>query len=205
MSQSDFSRRFVTTPDVLAAYDEVVTAISGLLAVVTPDCLGKPTPCAQWTVNDLLCHLAFINERYTAVAEQAPDPPFNHSFFLDPVVAFAEWASKARGAWHSPGFLTTVIPTPIGQRSGDVVVQHVVNELTTHRWDLAKALDRDADLLPELAEQVLASWQFVFHDLGDPRRSPATIGTSTQVPAWASANDRLAAFLGRDVAWRQPD
>ncbi len=197
MSQTDFAERFVTT-DVLDAHDKVITSLTGLIGRVDDAMMDAPTPCAQWSVRDILCHLAFINERYTAVALRSDDPPFSSSFFLDPVVAFAEWSSKARAAFHAENFLTTVIPTPIGEQPGKVVVQHVVNELVAHCWDLARAMGVDTVILPDIAEQVLKSWTVAYAELGNPPRSPATMDAPWPVPEDAGPNARLAAFLGRN-------
>ena len=197
MSQSDFATRFVTT-DVLDAHDKVITSLTGLIGRVDDNTMDAPTPCARWTVRDLLCHLAFINERYTAVASRSDDPPFSSSFFLDPVVAFAEWSSKARTAFHAEKFLTTVIPTPIGEHPGEVVVQHVINELMAHSWDLATALGVDQVILPDIAEQALKSWTVAYAELGNPPRSSATMDLPWPVAEDASPNAKLAAFLGRN-------
>ena len=199
MSHAEFARRAVTLPDVLSGYDRVVATVTGLFKYATQERFDDPTPCPEWDVRTLLCHLAFVNERYAAVAESDPNPPFHQSFYLDPILAFADWSARARAAFAVPGFGDTIVATPIGDQLGVLVVQHVVNELTAHSWDLARALHRPTDFLAGPAEQVLDSWREVYRQLGDPPRSAATIDVVKPVPDGASALDRLAGFLGRDV------
>ena len=69
-----------------------------------------------------------------------------------------------------------------------------------HGWDLARALGRSTDLDPELAD--------LLRERMAPRVPEAFRGTGpdalyrppADVPADATAADRLAAALGRDVA-----
>lgn len=198
MTQSDFVDRFVTVSDLLGAYDRVV-AVDVNLFTAAGGKYDQPTPCRQWNVAQLLCHLAFINERYAVVAERETTPPFEQRTYPDSSAAFAKWSGRARVAFHRPGFRTEVMPTPIGEQPGAVVIQHVINELVAHSWDLARALGESTDLLPDLAEAALRSWQAVYVELGDPPRTPSIIDTVKPHPGTASAADRLAAWLGREV------
>jgi uncharacterized protein (TIGR03086 family) len=66
----------------------------------------------------------------------------------------------------------------------------------THAWDLAKATGQSTDLDPEMAEGVLAAVkQFVGPDM----RKPGFFDVEKPAPATATAADRVAAYLGRDV------
>lgn len=186
---------YLTLDDPLAAYDTITAEVGALAGTVTPQRMGDPTPCDDWTVRRLLCHLAFINDRYATLAEGAPIPE-DEPDYADPVAAFGGHAARARTAFARPGYLTEVAPTPIGPQPGAVTVQHVVNELTTHCWDLARALGASTDLAPDLARRVLASWRS-FLD-GMPRDG-SPFGPERPAPAGATEVDRLAAYLGRDA------
>jgi uncharacterized protein (TIGR03086 family) len=198
MSKPNFATRFVTTCDVLSGYDQVVAYVERLIGQAS-ERYTAPTPCAQWTVRDLVCHLAFVNHRYAEVAEESEHPPFSQRSYPDPAAAFGEWAQRARVAFRQPGFLDKVITTPIGAQPGAVVVQHVLNELLVHGWDLAKALGQPTDFLPDLARQSLTSWREVYTEMGEPPRSPATIDTPRAVTGSATSLDQLAAYMGRDI------
>ncbi|WP_186316123.1 TIGR03086 family metal-binding protein [Catellatospora sichuanensis] len=186
---------YLTLDDPPAAYDTITAEVGALAGTVPPQRMDDPTPCADWTVRRLLRHLAFIHDRYATLAEGAP-PPDEEPDYPDPVAAFGEHAARARVAFRRPGYLTEVAPTPIGPQPGAVTVQHVVNELTVHGWDLARALGASTDLSPELARRALASWRSFLDDMprtGDP------FGPERPAPAGATEADRLAAYLGRDA------
>ncbi|HZE38454.1 MAG TPA: TIGR03086 family metal-binding protein [Stackebrandtia sp.] len=188
----------MTVPDLLRAFDRVIAVDVGLFRAADGK-HGRPTPCREWNVRQLLCHLVFINERYAIVAEREATPPFEQPTYPDVGAAFATWSARAREAFRQPGFLGEVMPTPIGEQSGSVVVQHVLNELVAHSWDLARGLGEPTDLVPDLAEAALRSWKVAFAEFGEPPRTPSVIDTVKPVPANASAADRLAAWLGREV------
>jgi uncharacterized protein (TIGR03086 family) len=77
------------------------------------------------------------------------------------------------------------------------MVQHVINELLVHGWDLAKATGQPTAPATDLAEEAL----LVVHAwFGNPRQTPETWFAPQQpAPPGASAADRLAAYLGRVV------
>ncbi|GAA4919349.1 uncharacterized protein (TIGR03086 family) [Stackebrandtia albiflava] len=185
--------------DPLPAFDSVVSYVTATIGRIGDDQWDDPTPCEEWDVRYLVGHLAFVNERYHAVAAGDENPPERQLDYSDPASAFTTWASAARAEFVKPDFLTEVIPTPIGEQPGAVVVQHVVNELTVHAWDLTRALGADTDFLPELAAEVEASWRAVYALLGNPPRSGDTVAEVAEVPRGASAADRMAAFMGRRV------
>ncbi|GAA1380521.1 TIGR03086 family metal-binding protein [Catellatospora chokoriensis] len=186
---------YLTLDDPLAAYDTITAEVGALAGTVTARRMDDPTPCAGWTVRRLLCHLAFVGDRYATLAEGAP-PPEDEPDYPDPVAAFGEHAARARAAFGRPGYLTEVAPTPIGPQPGAVTVQHVVNELTVHGWDLARALGVSTDLSPELAARVLTSWRSFLEGLP---RDGGPFGPERAAPAGATEADRLAAYLGRDA------
>ena len=88
------------------------------------------------------------------------------------------------------------IVLPFGEMPGGAVAGIFTTDNFTHAWDLAKATGQSTDLDPEFAEGVLAaSRSFVTADF----RKPGLFDAEKPAPAGASAADRLAAFLGRDV------
>lgn len=186
---------YLTLPDPLAAYDTITAEVGALAGTVTAERMDDPTPCAGWTVRRLLRHLAFIGDRYATLAEGAP-PPEDEPDYPDPVAAFGAHAARARAAFARPGYLTEVAPTPIGPQPGAVTVQHVVNELTTHGWDLARALGVSTDVAPQLAPRALASWRSF---LDGATRDGGPFGPERPAPSGATEADRLAAYLGRDA------
>src|SRR5262249_10844077 len=98
-------------------------------------------------------------------------------------------------AFSRPGMLEQPYESPWGEVPGAVMVQHVINELLAHGWDLARATGQGTDLAPEAARSaldVLRAWHG--HARPGGRYAPPQ-----PAPADANPADRLAAYLGRTV------
>ncbi|NUT37864.1 MAG: TIGR03086 family protein [Hamadaea sp.] len=195
---SDFAERYVTVDDPLRAYDDVVEAVRLLVEQTPADRFGATTPCSDWSVRMILDHLVETLDSYGALARGVPPAEGVLASYEDPVGTFPAMAASTRAAFAVPGFLATVAPTPIGELPGKAVVQHVINELVVHGWDLARGSGRGGDVTPAYADAVLRSWQAFFADF--PREELAfNFGPAN--PAWESAvgTDRVAAYLGRPL------
>jgi uncharacterized protein (TIGR03086 family) len=198
---SDFARQYVTIDDPIAAFDKVVDVVAGLLASADradsqPDAAMIPL---DWSFETLRYHFVETLEEYTAVAggrperaEGSPSPEHRPQSAAD----FLAAAARARQAFSRPDVITGVLHTQIGPQPGGVVLQHVLNELISHAWDLARAVDRPVTLPSALVEQCRASWQAFFVEFGRPS---VNFEPEQPVPADASEMDRLAAYLGRAV------
>jgi uncharacterized protein (TIGR03086 family) len=158
--------------------------MDALLRSVRPDDHGRPTPCADWTVSDLVDHVVQAPMRSALLVrgEQvdwaAPTPHAD-----DPVAAYRENAQALRAA---------LAERPDAQPGAD---WHCA-EIAVHTWDLATALGRStADLDPEVAE---CGREFMLASLTDDNRSPA-FGPELPAPEGADAYTRIAAFAGRRV------
>jgi uncharacterized protein (TIGR03086 family) len=193
----DFVVRYVTLSDPLAAYDAVVAAVGELVAKTSIDQYAAPTPCDDWTVHKIVDHLVETMDVYGDLARGIMPQEGEERRYDDPAAAYATIAAKTRAAFASPGYLDAVADTPIGPQPGRVVVQHVVNELVTHGWDLARGTGQDCDLVPPIAEAVLASWRAFLG--GVDRAEMINFEAERTAPAGATAADRVAAYLGRSV------
>ncbi|MGE5827046.1 MAG: TIGR03086 family metal-binding protein [Micromonosporaceae bacterium] len=194
---TDFTDRYATLTDPLAAYDTVVEAVGRLVAAVSPDQLDDRTPCSSWSVRELANHLVETLNRYGALAARGVTPG-EQRVYDDPVTAFPAVAATTRAAFAAPGYLDTVAPTPIGPQPGRSVVQHVVSELTVHGWDLAGATGQAVDIPTDIVEAVLRAWQALFADW-DRAQMSGNFAPEQPAPANGTALDRLAAYLGRSV------
>jgi uncharacterized protein (TIGR03086 family) len=189
----------VITPErVLDSLDRVHDAIGGLVASTDPARLGDATPCKDWNVRTLINHLAHVDVQYAAMANGEPFPDPNTDHLGDDHAAGYKRAAKiAHDAFHRTGMIEQTYATPWGDVPGAVIVQHVVNELIAHGWDLARATGRPTDLVPDLAAESLAIWRAWFD--GDVGRMEGSFGPERSAPAGATPADRMAAYLGRDV------
>ena len=156
------------------------------LAVVHPDDLDKPTPCAGWTVRELADHLAAAPEHFLQQARgEEVDWSASTGVGGDPAVLAAHFRTHADDLlhhWHG--------------RPDDQVAQADWQsaELGVHTWDLVRAIGRKVPLDDEVAERGLA---FIQQGLTADNRGDA-FGAPVDVPDDAPAYDRLVAFAGRD-------
>ncbi|MCX4633600.1 TIGR03086 family metal-binding protein [Streptomyces platensis] len=187
-----------TDPDrVLRAYEEVTRDVAALVAAVRPEDLALPTPCAGWTVRQLLDHMVWENLMATSIAEDTPraDHTADH-LGDDHRTAFADSVRAAHTAFIESGMLhRTYGPY---EAPGAMIVQQVVVELLAHGWDLARATGAPTVLAPETAEETLAAAYRIYG--AAPRTEGSSFAPERPAPPGAGATDRLAAFLGRDVA-----
>jgi uncharacterized protein (TIGR03086 family) len=171
-----------------------------VLAALRPADLDRPTPCASWTVRDVVNHIlggagffADLAETGT-VADGDEDPDFTAGDFNG---TFRSQAGRLVAAFNAPGAMDKMMKMPIGDLPGSVCVWIAAGDIFTHGWDLAKATGRPTDLEPELAAALLAR---IMPLLPDSMRGPegqAPFGPRVEVSESAPPADRLAAFEGR--------
>lgn len=187
-----------TAPDrVTRAYEQVIRDVSALVAAVRPEDLDLPTPCAGWTVRQLLDHMVWENLMAASIAEGTPreDLAADH-LGADHRAAFEDSARTALAAFTGSGMLHRTFGPY--EAPGAMLVQQVVVELLAHGWDLARATGAPTGLAPGVAEETLAAARRIYG--AAPRTEGGSFAPERPVPPGASATDRLAAFLGRDPA-----
>ncbi len=185
-------------PLLLNAVDQVV----GLVRAVRPAQLDGPTPCPEFDVRALCGHLLSVLRRVTAVG-RAEDPLVIPSVAVVPdgelSGAVAAQAEELAAAWSDDAVLDRVVALPFGTMPGRAAAVAYTQELTTHAWDLARAVGATAALRPDLAVAILPlARQFVPAEV---RGGPVPFGPVVPVDPDAEPYAQLAAWLGRDPAW----
>jgi uncharacterized protein (TIGR03086 family) len=170
-----------------------------LLEVATTrnDDLDLPTPCAGWTVRDLVGHLVAVTHRVAHIARGGA--PFDLPSLLaaEPgegwAAAYRAGVADLRAAWAEDSVLATLVQHPAGPMPGAAAATIYAQEFTTHAGDLAVALARPELLDEDLAATVLAdAVRFV------PAERPGfPFDPPVEVAADAPASARLAGWLGR--------
>ncbi|HEU5333460.1 MAG TPA: TIGR03086 family metal-binding protein [Actinocrinis sp.] len=165
---------------------------------VGPDQWSAATPCTDWTVRDLVNHLA---------AEQLWVPPLlggakveqvgsrfdGDVLGADPVSAWDSAATAARAALAEPGALERTVHLSYGDRPAEYYVRELTSDLLLHAWDLARALGTDETLDAELVNTVLTSAEPNAGDLA----ASGLFNPPVPVPADADPQTRLIALFGR--------
>jgi uncharacterized protein (TIGR03086 family) len=174
------------THDAVRVLSHALDQTGDVLAEVHRDHLRRPTPCSDWTVQQLVDHLVVTPGRFLQMMNGEKvdwDSPPPH-VTQDWAGAFRVAADDLIHAWHKK---------PDEETAG---ADWQSAELAVHTWDLCRAIGRSTDQLdPEVAERGLA---FMQASLTDDNRGQA-FGPEQPAPAGASAYDRIAAFAGRTV------
>jgi uncharacterized protein (TIGR03086 family) len=188
--------------DTYAALDAAVATAAPVIKGIGADQLDNDTPCAQWSVRDVVNHLlgtCWLGEgmfgdetpRHAVVPGGLPDGDLAGA---DPAAAYAE-ASAALLASASQGdTLARMHTTPLGEMPGAVLAGFTTLDLVMHGWDLAKATGQSFTVDDDLVAHLDG---FARQAVGPEVRGGGLIGPEVDAPAKASTVDRLAAFLGR--------
>jgi uncharacterized protein (TIGR03086 family) len=180
--------------DPLIAHQRAQGAFAGVLANVSPDQFGAPTPCSEWTIHDLIEHVIGGNEHVAPWAGSPEEPPARPDNI---VAAHRAAAAAAHEVFARPDGMSTTFKLPFGEIPGQVFIGMRTSDVLTHAWDLAAATGQSTDLDPELATEQLAAVRAL---VGPQFRGPGKpFGDERPCSSERPAADQLAAFLGRKV------
>ncbi|HEU0116042.1 MAG TPA: TIGR03086 family metal-binding protein, partial [Thermomicrobiales bacterium] len=162
---------------------------------VRPDQWILPTSCTEWNVRQIVEHLIAGNER-AATALVGPAPPTVNVANDDLAAAFAASCDRLQWAFEVPNAMAATIEMPFGPMPAEFMAQIRAGDMLVHAWDIARATSQPTDYAPELNETMLALSRRMLATVG---RRPELFGPERIAPEGASAADRYAAFLGREV------
>jgi uncharacterized protein (TIGR03086 family) len=176
--------------DPLKQLDMLTEPLGAVVAGITPADLDKPTPCAGFTVRDVLAHMV-SGATVFAAAVRGTEPPEPD---LDDVLAnFGPALGNLVAAFNEPGALDQTIAAPFGDVDGDTFARFVALDGLVHGWDLARATGQRYDP----PDALVAAADAFAHQAIDPLRDGETFAAAVEPPASASPIDRLAAYTGR--------
>ena len=182
-----------------APLEQAVSVTRGVLAAVTPEQLGDPTPCASWDVAALINHIVGAQQFFLAGLTGTPPAEAPDFAAGDYLAAFDEASTATIEAFGASGVMERMITLPFGEMPGAAVMGLAMTDTFQHGWDLAKATGQSTDLDPKLAAQLLEGAKASIPDQFRGPDGKAPFGPVAEAPASASAADQLAAFLGRKV------
>jgi uncharacterized protein (TIGR03086 family) len=133
-----------------------------ILANISASQLALASPCASWTVRDVVNHVVGNNFWFEALARDgvAPDRPNNAApdeTGSNYVERFREGSAGAVSAFASA--MDKTLDLGFAQMPGSVFVLMASADQFVHGWDLAKATGQEADLTPDLAADFLSFYQ----------------------------------------------
>ncbi|GAA1848356.1 hypothetical protein GCM10009836_30080 [Pseudonocardia ailaonensis] len=188
--------------DLAAAVDLAVATIRG----AGPERYTDSTPCSDYTVADVVNHLAFgfLLAHHAATREPWPESwaatdraPFLRDL---PEAEWAEAAAKegaaAAAAWADPAVWEGESHLGGGPMPAAAIGAMMTGEFVVHSWDLATATGQELAVPPALGEVTLEAMS----GMAAMGRDAGWIGPEVAVAEDRPAFERALGVAGRDPA-----
>ncbi|MDA3631275.1 TIGR03086 family metal-binding protein [Saccharopolyspora sp. WRP15-2] len=118
-------------------------AVGHLVSGIREGQWSNPTPCTDWTVEDLVNHLVDVNLAVAAsLTHQAPPEPGTQHLNSSPVEVYVRSSGAVQAAFDQPQALERTYQGPFGETTGAALLLVRMADLLTHGWDLARATRR---------------------------------------------------------------
>jgi len=163
-----------------------------VVAAVPDDRWNAPSPCDEWTVADVVGHVADTEREFL---ERQDLPAGEHT------------AEDPRGRWHSArAAMQAAIDDPaIAERTydgyfgpttiGETVDTFYSMDLAVHAWDIARGAGLSE--FEDIGDDDMTRARDQLAVVGDTVRMAGIFGEEVTVPADASPKDRFLAWTGR--------
>ncbi|HET7326383.1 MAG TPA: TIGR03086 family metal-binding protein [Nocardioidaceae bacterium] len=182
--------------------------LARLMNGVRDDQLYDPTPCARYSLGDLLQHVRELAEAFTLAGRKeqpaggSKPPPEGDASLLPGAwrEETTDWLGQLADTWSDPSAWEGTAWIAGFQAPASAVGVTAANELVVHGWDVARASGQhlvvdDAALAPAREFVAMMSGPGSEDARGD------AFGPSVPVPLGASALDEVIAGNGRNPAW----
>ncbi|MFJ2862006.1 TIGR03086 family metal-binding protein [Kitasatospora sp. NPDC087314] len=178
-------------------YLEALAAFGERVRLIAAAQWDAPTPCADWSVRDLVNHLTaeqlWIPELLTGATISEVGGRFDGDVLGDdPLAAWTGAADAAREAFAVPGATSLTVHLSFGNVSGQYYLDQLTTDLVIHAWDLAKGIGRRTRLPARLVDFALGE----FAGYGDLSGS-GLFDPPLPVADDADPQTRLLALTGR--------
>jgi uncharacterized protein (TIGR03086 family) len=195
---------YMTMTDLGPAADH----LCALIEAVPDSDLGRPTPCTEYTVGDLLHHIAGVTVAFGGAAVKARGESSDMAPWGDASKLDLDWRTSVprrvralAEAWRDPEAWKGMTRVGGGDQPGEVTGIILLGELVVHGWDLARGtgLPSEADsatLVPlyDLVRETFGPGQ-------DPAARGPAFGPAVPVASNAPLLDQTLGLLGRNPAW----
>ena len=184
----------VRVRDDLELLERALSWTRGVLVEVSDDLAGAPTPCADWTLLDLLRHMV---DSLSALAEAATGSVALAAVPIDRTAgpealarSLCDLGCAVLGGWvHASARPVELGTRPLGR---GVLTEVGALEVAVHGWDVARSCGSSASLPPMLAAGLLP----VAARRVGPGDRPGTFGPVVEA-AGSDPASVLLAHLGR--------
>jgi uncharacterized protein (TIGR03086 family) len=179
--------------EVSKRYRNVADGFSTRLQGVTPDAWSVATPCSDWTVRDLVAHVAMTHRRVLATLDGTPPVEVDPESDL-----FVQWRGASDGVVGALGDesrASTLVTGMSGEQTFESLVGRLVcADTLIHTWDLARATGQDETLDPD----AVAKASEALAPLDEAIRRPGGFAAKITPAPGAGAQTQFLNFCGRD-------
>jgi uncharacterized protein (TIGR03086 family) len=180
---------------------------SELLTNITDADLAATTPCADFSVGDVVHHLGGLALAFAAAARKDRGPLTGTPPSVDAAQLDSDWRTsyparliELAQAWAEPGAWEGMTRIAGMDMPGEAVGLVGLTEVVIHGWDLARATGQTYDVNPEIAEAVLAN----VAEFAAQGPVEGLFGPAVPIDDDAPLLDRIVALSGRDPGWHAP-
>jgi uncharacterized protein (TIGR03086 family) len=171
-------------------------------SAVTAAGRDAPTPCAEWTVAQVLQHAAGDQLAWAAALGTGSGPddnPFEPSATFDGSLGqlVASAVAVAETAWATVADAPVLTPLPQGALPAATAAAACALDAAIHAWDVMTALGLPARLTPELAAQLLPAARAIV----EPLRQYGVYAPALAAQPGDDTAAELLRYLGRDPHW----
>jgi uncharacterized protein (TIGR03086 family) len=178
-------------PDPVALYRAATDRAITVVDAVQSGQLGSPTPCTEWTVQQLIDHLVGGTEYLLSAAERREPTQPTHATGAD----YRRGVENVLTALKRPGVMERACISPLGfEWPVAQAVAETFMDVLIHTWDLARATGQDDKLDPKLVDACTAMF---LPEMPERGRAAGIVGPAVEVGAESSPQDRLLAAMGR--------
>ncbi len=183
------------------------TTLATLVRGVRDDQLAGSTPCPDYTVADLLDHIAGLSLAFRCAAVKER-PPGDGAPDVDGSRLEEGWRELIAGrldalaaAWRQPGAFDGITQAGPVEMPADAAALVALDEVVVHGWDLARSLGREYDADPAAVATCRSFVDSFEPPAGGAADDGGLFGPPIAVPDDASDLDRLIGATGRDPGW----
>jgi uncharacterized protein (TIGR03086 family) len=194
-------------PDIRELDRRALQITSSIVDRVSVGQLDLPTPCAAWTLGQLLAHMVGQHYGFAAAAGGETtdlsvwaDRPVGD----DPAGAFAAAAATVTDAFAAEGLLERELWLPEVREGQAFTAPQAISfhfvDYVVHGWDVAATLGVRADFDDDILDAALVIAEQV-PDGENRRQVGAAFAPGLGPVAASSTLDRMLVLLGRSPAW----
>jgi uncharacterized protein (TIGR03086 family) len=185
--------------------------LAALVRAVPDAALGRPTPCPDYSVGDLIDHVNGLSLAFTAAAVKDIEMSGTEGPSADAAQLGRDWRTRIPAqlacladAWRDPAAWTGMTQAGGVDLPGGVAGLVALDELVVHGWDLARATGQPY-ACDEASLDAVHAFVAQFSEPGQEAARQGLFGPVVDVPDDAPHLDRVIGLTGRDPGWRPPE